>query len=109
MDEKRLELPSAMPSPSSKSRLFPRRRFIAMTLLLLAAFYFFLPLQGQLVDPIWAMSQKHDFSIAEGKVKLEAHIMSKCPDARDCLRDMVVPAMEQISDLVEFKTYFIGE
>lgn len=41
-------------------------------------------------------------------VPLEAHIMSKCPDARDCLRDLVVPAMEKISDKVDFRLSFIG-
>ncbi len=41
-------------------------------------------------------------------VPLEAHIMSQCPDARDCLRDLVVPAMERVSDHVNFKLSFIG-
>ncbi|KAL9580356.1 MAG: hypothetical protein Q9203_006335 [Teloschistes exilis] len=41
-------------------------------------------------------------------VPLEAHIMSKCPDARDCLRDLVVPAMEQVVDRVNFTLSFIG-
>jgi len=43
------------------------------------------------------------------KVPLEAHIMSKCPDARDCLRDFVVPAMESVVDKVDFRLSFIGE
>jgi len=42
------------------------------------------------------------------RVALEAHIMSKCPDARDCLRQLVVPAMVQISDKVDFQLSFIG-
>ena len=41
-------------------------------------------------------------------VPLEAHIMSKCPDARDCLRDLIVPAMERISSNVDFRLSFIG-
>lgn len=41
-------------------------------------------------------------------VPLEAHIMSKCPDARDCLHDLIVPAMERISDKVDFRLSFIG-
>lgn len=48
------------------------------------------------------------FSSSTKKVPLEAHIMSKCPDARDCLRKLVVPAMEQISDKVDFKLSYIG-
>lgn len=42
-------------------------------------------------------------------VKLEAHIMSKCPDARDCLRELIVPAMEQVSDKVSFRLSYIGK
>ncbi|EGP84253.1 uncharacterized protein MYCGRDRAFT_47511 [Zymoseptoria tritici IPO323] len=42
------------------------------------------------------------------RVPLEAHIMSKCPDARDCLRDLVVPAIEKIKDKVDFRLSFIG-
>ena len=34
--------------------------------------------------------------------------MSKCPDARDCLHDLVVPAMSQIWSLVDFKLFYIG-
>ena len=41
-------------------------------------------------------------------VPLEAHIMSKCPDAKDCLRELVVPAMEKIVDMVDFTLSFIG-
>ncbi|PTU24851.1 hypothetical protein P175DRAFT_0506416 [Aspergillus ochraceoroseus IBT 24754] len=42
------------------------------------------------------------------RVPFEAHIMSKCPDARDCIRQLVVPAMEQISDKVDFQLSFIA-
>ena len=41
-------------------------------------------------------------------VPLEAHIMSKCPDAKDCLVDLVVPAMEQIVEKVDFRLSYIG-
>lgn len=43
-----------------------------------------------------------------GKVPLEAHIMSKCPDARDCLHDLILPAMQQVSDKVDFQLSYIG-
>lgn len=43
-----------------------------------------------------------------GRVALEAHIMSKCPDAQDCLQKLVLPAMEKISDKVDFELSFIG-
>ncbi|EAU37407.1 conserved hypothetical protein [Aspergillus terreus NIH2624] len=42
------------------------------------------------------------------KVPLEAHIMSKCPDAQYCLRKLVVPTMERVSDLVDFNLAFIA-
>lgn len=48
------------------------------------------------------------FKNSSKKVPLEAHIMSKCPDARDCLQQLVVPAMEQISDRVDFDLSFIA-
>lgn len=46
--------------------------------------------------------------VAEKKIPLEAHIMSKCPDAKDCLQKLVLPAMEQISAKVDFKLSFIA-
>jgi len=42
------------------------------------------------------------------KVALEAHIMSKCPDAKACLQMLVIPAMEQINDKVDFRLSYIG-
>ena len=44
----------------------------------------------------------------DGRVPLEAHIMSKCPDAKDCLHDMILPAMQNISHKVDFKLSYIG-
>ncbi|KXX80240.1 Gamma-interferon-inducible lysosomal thiol reductase [Madurella mycetomatis] len=41
-------------------------------------------------------------------VPLEAHIMSKCPDARDCLREMVLPVMQRVHSKVNFTLSFIG-
>jgi hypothetical protein len=46
--------------------------------------------------------------LVENRIPLEAHIMSKCPDAKDCLQKLVLPAMEQISDKVDFKLSFIA-
>ena len=42
------------------------------------------------------------------RIPLEAHIMSKCPDARDCLRELIVPTMEKVSNQVSFNISFIG-
>ncbi|OAA54847.1 gamma interferon inducible lysosomal thiol reductase [Niveomyces insectorum RCEF 264] len=41
-------------------------------------------------------------------VPLEAHIMSKCPDAQDCLRDLVLPTMQRVVDKVNFTLSYIG-
>lgn len=41
-------------------------------------------------------------------VPLEAHVMSKCPDTRDCLREMVLPAMQRAYDKVNFTLSFLG-
>jgi len=42
------------------------------------------------------------------KIALEAHIMSKCPDAKDGLRLLVVPAMAHIYEKVNFTLSYIG-
>ncbi|KXJ95362.1 hypothetical protein Micbo1qcDRAFT_200775 [Microdochium bolleyi] len=45
---------------------------------------------------------------AHGLVPLEAHIMSKCPDAKDCLKELVLPAMMRVHDKVNFTLSYIG-
>lgn len=51
----------------------------------------------------------HEEEINPGnKIPLEVHIMSKCPDARDCLQQLVVPAMEQVNGKVDFGLSFIA-
>ena len=47
-------------------------------------------------------------SSSQQKVALEAHVMSKCPDARDCLQQLVLPVMEQTSNLIDFDLSFIA-
>ena len=42
------------------------------------------------------------------RVPLEAHIMSKCPDSRDCLHDLLLPVMQRVADKVDFKLSYIG-
>jgi len=54
-------------------------------------------------DAEWVMVEKNTT-----KVALEAHVMSKCPDAKDCLQKLIVPAMEQINDKVDFRLSYIG-
>ena len=72
-----------------------------------------------LVIIIWsviraAFIENHHWSPGKGLrsqetlVPFEAHIMSKCPDAKDCLEKLVVPAMVQVSDKVNFTLSYIG-
>ncbi|KOS18383.1 Gamma-interferon-inducible lysosomal thiol reductase [Escovopsis weberi] len=41
-------------------------------------------------------------------VPFEAHIMSKCPDARDALQQLVIPVMQRVYDKVDFTLSYIG-
>lgn len=50
-----------------------------------------------------------DDEISDPRVPLDVHIMSKCPDARDCLHDMILPAMVNVSHLVDFRLDYIGK
>lgn len=45
---------------------------------------------------------------AKPLVPFEAHIMSKCPDAQVCLRNMVLPAMQRVLPKVNFTLSYIG-
>lgn len=41
-------------------------------------------------------------------VPLEAHVISKCPDTRDCLRELLLPTMIRAYDKVNFTLTYIG-
>ena len=60
------------------------------------------PFQWETEDD-WVLVEKNST-----KVPLEAHIMSKCPDAKYCLEKLVVPTMEKVHDKVNFTLSFIG-
>ncbi|KAI2635462.1 hypothetical protein GGS21DRAFT_83538 [Xylaria nigripes] len=47
-------------------------------------------------------------SEARKLVPLEAHVISKCPDTRDCLRELLLPAMIRVHDKVNFGLTYIG-
>ncbi|RYP66150.1 hypothetical protein DL769_006094 [Monosporascus sp. CRB-8-3] len=47
-------------------------------------------------------------SLENPPVPLEVHIMSKCPDARDCLNDLILPAMVRVNEKVNFTLSYIG-
>ncbi|CAG7930932.1 unnamed protein product [Penicillium olsonii] len=53
-------------------------------------------------------SQSTQKTLEQTRIPLEAHIMSKCPDAKACLQQLVLPTMEQISEKVDFRLNFIA-
>lgn len=79
-----------------------KRIMFAVTFLLLSFMVFCMALIG------WdALTEEDDGWGYPGKVPLEAHIMSKCPDARDCLHDLILPAMQNVSHKVDFRLSYI--
>lgn len=80
-----------------------KRIMFAVTFLLLSFMVFCLALIG------WdALTEEDGDGLGyPGKVPLEAHIMSKCPDARDCLHDMILPAMQNVTHKVDFRLSYI--
>lgn len=97
----------------------PPRRFrplLILTLVVLGFYCYVRPLAPFTVVPDIAMLASKHAPSAEKPivvdtttlVPFEAHIMSKCPDAKDCLRKMVLPAMQRVYDKVNFTLSYIG-
>ncbi|EUC29778.1 hypothetical protein COCCADRAFT_105674 [Bipolaris zeicola 26-R-13] len=87
--------PEASRSSSNKSRLQ-----MAVTMLVLSLFW---------LASTWSCADDHHHHLdTDSKVPLDVHIMSKCPDARDCLNKLVLPAMANVSDKVDFRLSMIG-
>jgi hypothetical protein len=53
--------------------------------------------------------EQQPVSSTQDLVPLEAHIISKCPDTRDAMKQLILPAMQRISDKVDFKLSYIGK
>jgi hypothetical protein len=51
---------------------------------------------------------EHQHLEVDTKVPVDVHIMSKCPDARACMKKLVLPTMANVSDKVDFRLSFIG-
>lgn len=104
------------PSISTVSDRFrPRSRLILYIIASLLSFLiisyrwpFQLPSFYTSCPRIHSTQPTHAKSNHTGLVPLEAHVMSKCPDAKRCLEELVVPAMEQVVDLVDFRLSYIG-
>ncbi|KAL2264352.1 hypothetical protein VTK26DRAFT_5778 [Humicola hyalothermophila] len=101
MDEKRAPMP-----PPIRRGFSPARLAITIGYLgLCAATYWFFALRSHMVP----LSSLPSTDATSALVPLEAHIMSKCPDAKDCLRDLVVPTMQKAHSKVNFTLSFIGK
>lgn len=96
----------------------PPRRFrplLILTLVVLGFYYYVRPLTPFAVVPDIAIIAPKHATPAEkpivdtsALVPFEAHIMSKCPDAKDCLRMLVLPAMQRVIEKVNFTLSYIG-
>lgn len=92
------------------------RPLLALTLVALGFYYYmqsYMPFAD--VPDIAMLAPKYVAPVTEkpivetsALVPFEAHIMSKCPDAKDCLRSMVLPAMQRVYDKVNFTLSYIG-
>lgn len=89
-----------MASPRSRTK---SRLHMAMAVLFVSLFW---------LATTWTCDADHDHDHAHAhrvaKVPMDVHIMSKCPDARECLNKLVVPTMANVSDKVDFRLSMIG-
>ncbi|KAK4226172.1 hypothetical protein QBC38DRAFT_456488 [Podospora fimiseda] len=113
MDEK---FNPGMPLIPSRRGLNPSRLLVAVGYLVLVGFmwcYFSQPYPHHHNPAAASISPKNKAVVVEEPerdlVPLEAHIMSKCPDAKDCLRDLVLPTMQKAYSKVNFTLSFIGK
>ena len=81
-------------------------KWIMISVSLLLVFFLLFAMTVVVED---TLSDEDEYWHGQVKVPLEAHIMSKCPDAKDCLHDMILPAMVNVSDKVDFTLSFIGK
>ncbi|OAL40410.1 hypothetical protein AYO20_00146 [Fonsecaea nubica] len=102
----------ALPDQHAPRRPFFVRRVIPAILTILVIFSLFRTtfVCHHHYDP--TLSQGSSDIVENGesrdKVALEIHVMSKCPDARDCLRELIVPTMIQVNEKVNLTMSFIG-
>ena len=68
----------------------------------------FLPLNCRMKAPGNTWGPQDPLVSTKELVPFEAHIMSKCPDAKDCLKEMVLPTMQRVYDKVNFTLSYIG-
>ncbi|KAI1419248.1 hypothetical protein F5Y12DRAFT_789220 [Xylaria sp. FL1777] len=122
----RIVLPVMEDKRSVRNRTRRRHRpllllsLTALTIYGLYAFGFFTSFMGTLPSPHFESVPASDPPVvgntaqhvvpttAGGLVPLEAHIISKCPDTRDCLKELLLPTMIQVHEKVNFTLTYIG-
>ncbi|RCI09545.1 hypothetical protein L249_4102 [Ophiocordyceps polyrhachis-furcata BCC 54312] len=106
MDEKTA---ATAPFRHQQPKMPPRLRPV-VRLLVLLVFVVLVALSSVLRrPPTWARSFGTQTLADKSKlVPLEAHIISKCPDTRDAMRELILPVMQQVADKVDFRLNYIG-
>ncbi|TVY81357.1 hypothetical protein LSUE1_G002507 [Lachnellula suecica] len=113
-NEKGNQICTDAPMPAPRDQ----RRTWTFGFLTVFALYFLLSLHPKIPVP-YRPCGSHGVRIEEGVqmphvevdkplVPLEAHIMSKCPDAKYCLQKLILPAMMKVVDKVNFTLSYIG-
>ncbi|SPQ25153.1 cbe33a7f-bba7-4ed9-a087-ba18f75c1d7a [Thermothielavioides terrestris] len=98
-----------MPPPIRRG-VGPARLLMALGYLSLAAVtYWYFHTRATFLQSLPSPPSPAPVAATNALVPLEAHIMSKCPDARDCLRELVLPAMQKAHEKVNFTLSFIGK
>ncbi|KAF4342924.1 gamma interferon inducible lysosomal thiol reductase [Fusarium beomiforme] len=106
MDEK-LPAQRAMSPPHSLRRSRPTLT-IAFVIAALYTFWIWQPFNPTLNAETMVDIATDDSHTTDRLVPLEAHIMSKCPDAKDGLELLVLPVMQRVHDKVNFTLSYIG-
>ncbi|KAM3439004.1 hypothetical protein NHJ13734_003939 [Beauveria thailandica] len=117
MDEKR-RLPLHRAAPADMTTAVVRRRrarlWVPVFLIVLLGYSLLSSYDVDVRGRLDLLSREATSAAAKAvvstrKVPLEVHIMSKCPDAKAALQELIVPAMEQVYDKVDFKLSFIAQ
>ncbi|KAM0563568.1 hypothetical protein ACHAPJ_001292 [Fusarium lateritium] len=105
MDEKR---PSQRTmSPTRSLRRSRPTITIAFVIAVVYTFWLWQPFSPMMVEPMVDITN-NEVETTDRLVPLEAHIMSKCPDAKEGLELLVLPVMQRVHDKVNFTLSYIG-
>lgn len=107
MDEKHQHLPQPvnMNPPRPALTIFTRvRRVLLVAVLLITSFHL-------VAVPYMPKNffQCNHGATTKALVPFEAHIISKCPDTRHALRNLILPVMQKVHDKVDFQLSYIGK